>query len=61
MRVRKLECIVRELTEKNRSSKKMIELLEPQKKAGGRYISAYWEAPGNINIILKEENNGKNF
>ena len=38
IRVRELERLIGELTVENRTLKKMIELVEPQKKTGGRYI-----------------------
>jgi transposase-like protein len=45
IRVRELERLIGELTLENRTLKKMIELVEPQKKDRRRiYTSADWEA-----------------
>ena len=38
IRLRELERLVGELTVENRTLKKIIELVEPQKKASGRYL-----------------------
>ncbi|GAH22044.1 unnamed protein product, partial [marine sediment metagenome] len=38
IRLREMERLIGELTVENRTLKKIIELVEPQKKASGRYL-----------------------